>query len=385
MAPKESLGILGIESAHWYVHDLERSRRFYTQGMDFKEIGGSDPDLTARGRQQSLVFQAGDIVLVVSCPRGEGGRAARWLAKHPDGVGTLTFAVKEVERTFRTLDRRGATMIDDIQRVSDGRGGTLAWFSMTTPFGDTTFRFAQREGYRALFPGMVFHEKPSGSSNRFGFNRVDHVTSNFRTLMPAILWMENVLGLERFWKIEFHTEDAADALEKGSGLRSTVMWDPESGVKFANNEPARPNFRASQINVFVEDNRGEGIQHLALGVEAIIPAVEGLRKTKAVQFMDTPDSYYDQLPRRLEVLNIGRIDENPDDLRRLRILIDGNKHHSYLLQIFMKDAANLYGDREAGPFFYEIIQRKGDKGFGAGNFRSLFESIEREQKAAGRV
>jgi 4-hydroxyphenylpyruvate dioxygenase len=385
MAPKDSLGILGIESAHWYVHDLERSRRFYTQGMDFKEIGGSGPDLTARGRQQSLVFQAGDIVLVISTPRGEGGRAARWLAKHPDGVGTLTFAVKDVERTFRILDRRGATMIDDIQRVSDGRGGNLAWFSITTPFGDTTFRFAQREGYRPLFPGMVFHEKPSGGSNRFGFTRVDHVTSNFRTLMPPILWMENVLGLERFWKIEFHTEDAADALEKGSGLRSTVMWDPESGVKFANNEPARPNFRASQINVFVEDNRGEGIQHLALGVEAIIPAVEGLRATKAVQFMNTPDSYYDQLSRRLEVLNIGRIDENPDDLRRLRILIDGNKQHSYLLQIFMKDAASLYGDREAGPFFYEIIQRKGDTGFGAGNFRSLFESIEREQKAAGRV
>ena len=88
-------------------------------------------------------------------------------------------------------------------------------------------------------------------------------------------------------------------------------------------------------------------------------------KTRAVQFMDTPDSYYDQLGKRLEVFGIGRIDENPDDLRRLRILIDGNKEHSYLLQIFMKDAASLYGDREAGPFFYEVIQRKGDKGFGA--------------------
>jgi 4-hydroxyphenylpyruvate dioxygenase-like putative hemolysin len=85
---------------------------------------------------------------------------------------------------------------------------------------------------------MIFHEKPTGGQNRFGFNRVDHVTSNFRTLMPAILWMEHVLGLEPFWKIEFHTDDAADKLEKGSGLRSTVMWDPESGVKFANNEPA---------------------------------------------------------------------------------------------------------------------------------------------------
>jgi 4-hydroxyphenylpyruvate dioxygenase len=232
---------------------------------------------------------------------------------------------------------------------------------------------------------MIFHEKPTGGRNRFGFSRIDHVTSNFRTLMPAIMWMEHVMGLEPFWKIEFHTDDAKEKLEKGSGLRSTVMWDPESSVKFANNEPARPNFKASQINIFVEDNRGEGIQHLALGVESIIPAVEGMLKTRAVSFMETPDSYYDQLGKRLEVFGIGRIDENPDDLRRLRILIDGNKEHSYLLQIFMKDAASLYGEREAGPFFYEVIQRKGDKGFGAGNFRSLFESIERDQKAAGRV
>jgi 4-hydroxyphenylpyruvate dioxygenase len=156
-------------------------------------------------------------------------------------------------------------------------------------------------------------------------------------------------------------------------------------VKFANNEPARPNFKASQINIFVEDNRGEGIQHLALGVENIIPAVEGMKQTGSINFMDTPDSYYDQLGKRLEVFGIKRIDEKPEDLRRLRILIDGNQEHSYLLQIFMKDAATLYGDREAGPFFYEVIQRKGDKGFGAGNFRSLFESIERDQKAAGRI
>ena len=385
MATKESLGLLGIESVHWYVHDLERSRRFYTQGMDFKEIGGSDPELTARGRQQSLVFQAGDIALSVSQPKGQGGRAARWLAKHPDGVGTLTFAVKDVAKTFDLLSRRGATIMEDIQKVSDGKGGSLSWFSITTPFGDSTFRFAQRDGYRPLYPGMIFHEKPSGGQNRFGFNVVDHVTSNFRTLMPAILWMEQVMGLERFWKIEFHTDDAADKLEKGSGLRSTVMWDPESGVKFANNEPARPNFKASQINIFVEDNRGEGIQHLALGVENIIPAVEGMKKTGSIHFMDTPDTYYDQLPKRLEVFGIKRIDEKQEDLRRLRILIDGNKEHSYLLQIFMKDAATLYGERDAGPFFYEVIQRKGDKGFGAGNFRSLFESIERDQKAAGRV
>src|SRR4029450_5989688 len=208
MAQKDSLGLLGIESAHWYVHDLERSRRFYTQGMDFKGTGGSHPDLTARGKQQSLVFQAGDIAMMVSQPRGEGGRASRWLKKHPDGVGTLTFAVKDVEKTFQLLDRRGATIREEIRTARDSRGGKLSWFSITTPFGDSTFRFAQRDGYRPLFPGMVFHEKPTGGQNRFGFNRIDHVTSNFRTLMPAIMWMEHVLGLERFWKMEFKPDGA---------------------------------------------------------------------------------------------------------------------------------------------------------------------------------
>ncbi|HMK72621.1 MAG TPA: VOC family protein [Myxococcaceae bacterium] len=385
MPKLESLGLLGIEAAHWYVHDLERSRRFYAQGMDFAEVGESDPDLTAKGRQKSLVFAAGDVTLIVSQPQGDGGRAARWLSKHPDGVGTLWFRVKDVERTFRLLEKRGATMIDDIQRATDDRGGKLAWFSITTPFGDSTFRFIQRDGYRTLYPGMVLHSQPRGGRNRFGFTHVDHVTSNFQTLLPAILWMENVLGLEQFWQIEFHTGDSQERFEQGSGLRSTVMWDPESTVKFANNEPSRPNFKASQINIFHEDNRGDGIQHLALAVKDILPAVEGLRATKMIDFMETPDSYYDNLQKRIEVLNIKRIDEKPEELRRLRILIDGGKEHSYLLQIFMKDAATLYREPGAGPFFYEIIQRKGDRGFGAGNFRSLFESIEREQRSQGRI
>jgi 4-hydroxyphenylpyruvate dioxygenase len=385
MPKLESLGILGIEAAHWYVRDLERSRRFYREGMDFAEIGGSDAELTAKGRQESAVLAAGDVTLILSQPKGEGGRAWRWLKKHPDGVGTLWFRVKDVERTFKLLERRGATIIDDIQRATDAHGGKLASFSITTPFGDSTFRFVQRDGYRALYPGMVFHPEPLGGKNRYGLTHVDHVTSNFQTLLPAILWMENVLGLEQFWKIEFHTGDSQERFEQGSGLRSTVMWDPESTVKFANNEPSRPNFKASQINLFHEDNQGDGIQHLALAVQDMLPAVEGLRATKKVEFMETPDSYYDNLAKRIEVLKIRRIDENPDDLRRLRILIDGAEEHSYLLQIFMKDAASLYREPGAGPFFYELIQRKGDPGFGAGNFRSLFESIEREQRSQGRI
>jgi 4-hydroxyphenylpyruvate dioxygenase len=143
-------------------------------------------------------------------------------------------------------------------------------------------------------------------------------------MVPALLWMEHVLGLKRFWNIEFHTEDTAmaEGFERGSGLRSQVMWDPESGVKFANNEPTRPHFKASQVNIYHEDNRGDGIQHLALGVKDILAAVEGLRTTGQVEFMVTPDSYYDQLPERIKRLNIQRIDEDYEVLRKNQILVE---------------------------------------------------------------
>src|SRR5690606_33201434 len=172
--------------------------------------------------------------------------------------------------------------ISDIQRFDDGKGGKLAFFSITTPFGDTTFRFLQRDGYDLLYPGMVRYPEPRGGENRHGFGEIDHVTSNFRTMKPALLWMEHVLGLERFWDVEFHTQDVSQVTgHQGSGLRSIVMWDPESGVRFANNEPLRPHFKASQINVFIEDQHGEGVQHLALTVQDIISAVRGLRQAGA--------------------------------------------------------------------------------------------------------
>jgi 4-hydroxyphenylpyruvate dioxygenase len=157
------------------------------------------------------------------------------------------------------------------------------------------------------------------------------------------------------------------------------MWDPYSGVKFANNEPFRPYFKESQINIFAEDNRGDGVQHSALAVTDILKAVRGLRAA-GVEFMSTPGSYFDMLPERLRTSGIVAIDESLDDLRALEILIDGDKHRQYLLQIFLKEAAGLHHDPEAGPFFFEIIQRKGDQGFGAGNFRALFEAIERDQE-----
>ena len=379
-----SLGIERIEALHYYVHDLERTRRFFVDKLDFVEVGTSGPELEHEGRQKSAAFRAGDAVFVIHQPIGEGGRAWRYLRKHPEGIGTVVFDVADIDRAFALLDDRGGTFITDIQRFHDDLG-TLAMFSITTPFGDTTFRFIERRGYQTLFPGFVpAPVRPtSDPGNRFGFQRIDHLTSNFQTMKPALLWMEHVLGLEPFWQIAFHTNDVAAATKRahGSGLKSVVMWDPKSGVKFANNEPFRPFFKESQINVFAEDNRGDGVQHSALAVADIVSAVRGLR-ARGVEFMPTPGTYYDALPARLAATGVGGLDESIAVLRELGILVDGSKRHEYLLQIFLKEAAGLYHDREAGPFFFEIIQRKGDEGFGAGNFRALFEAIEREQAAS---
>jgi 4-hydroxyphenylpyruvate dioxygenase len=380
-AVDSDIGIVRIEAIHYYVRDLERSRRFYVDKLDFAEVGRSGEKLEHDGRQRSIVFEAGRCRVVCSTPIGGGGRAHRYLEKHPDGVGSVVFEVADAARAFHLLEARGATPVDEVQAFED-EGGRLKTFVIVTPLGDTTFRFVERAGTFALYPGFDAIP-PSSPANALGFTEFDHVTSNFETMAPALLWMEHVLGLERFWGVAFHTDDVSKRGHvPGSGLRSVVMWHPRSGVKFANNEPVRPNFKASQINAFHEAHRGDGVQHVALGVRDIVAAVEGLR-ARGVEFMPTPGSYYDALPARLEALGVGGLAESADDLRRLEILVDGDGPGRYLLQIFLKDSAGLYASAEAGPFFYEIIQRRGDRGFGAGNFRALFESIEREQAAQG--
>src|SRR5580765_5995162 len=176
MAKLESLGIKRLEGIHYYVHDLERSRRFYTGKLDFAETWRSSPELENEGRQKSACFSAGSINVVCSTPIDIVGlgssRSARFLTKHPDGVGTLIFEVEDAEKTFRMLEQRGGTAIDEIQTFKEGNG-TLRQFSITTPFGDTTFRFRQRDGFKALYPGAVLHQ--GGGTNRFGFQEIDHV------------------------------------------------------------------------------------------------------------------------------------------------------------------------------------------------------------------
>ncbi len=375
------LGIVGYDSFHFAVENFERSKRFYTDVFDFKEIARSGDELCRKGGQQSVVFGAGDVRVCLSTPLTQSSKASRYLRRHPAGVMSLSFRVADLDKTIAVLEARGGTFLSEpLEHVADG-GGTYRSVEIATPLGDVAFRFVQRDGYRDFAPGFVDvgTGHMSQPENRFGVTSIDHITSNGLTMQPIIGWYRDVLGMEKFWDISFHTQDVTKDLGMGSGLRSIVMWDPESGVKFATNEPLRPAFRDSQIAKFVDDNHGNGVQHIAFAVPQIIPTVEELNR-RGVEFLKTPLSYFRDLPKRLQSLGITNVKEELAELERLQILLDG-QNDKYMLQIFMREAAGYYDDSRAGPFFYEIIQRAGDPGFGYGNFRALFESIERAQKA----
>jgi 4-hydroxyphenylpyruvate dioxygenase len=379
----EPIGIQRIASIHVFVRDLERSRDHYVKNLDFAEIAVSTPEFEAEHRARASVVEAGGVRLVFIEPLGSKGESFHWLERHPEGVGRVVFDVPDAEKAFALLTDRGATAISGIERRAV-EGGIVTWFDIATAFGDTLFRFVQHEGRTPIMPNLARLDTARGGANRFGITHVDHITTNFLTLQPALAWMEDVMGFERFWDIEFHTQDVKKGRFGGSGLKSVVMWDPHSGLKFANNEPAQPFFKSSQIYLFYLDHRGAGVQHVAFAVTDLVTAVDGLR-ARGAEFMPTPAAYYEMLPKRLVELGVNQVEEDIDTLRRLEILVDGQTDRHYMLQIFMKEAAAVFKDAQAGPLFVELLQRKGDNGFGGGNFRALFESIERQQQIEGRA
>jgi 4-hydroxyphenylpyruvate dioxygenase len=378
----EHIGITGYDSYHFVVENLDRSRKFYLDRFDFKEVARAGDQLVERGGQQSVVFGAGDVRVCVSTPLRQQSKAARFLKRHPAGVMSLSFRVEDLDQTIAFLEKRGGTFLADPIEDKDETGGTYRSIEIATPLGDVAFRFVERKSYKRFAPGFVDvgQGHASNPANMYGIRTVDHVTSNGLTMQPIIAWYRDVLGMVPFWDISFHTDDVKKQQSSGSGLRSIVMWDPKSGVKFATNEPLRPHFRESQIAKFVDDNAGPGVQHIAMAVDNIVWSIEELKR-RGVDFMDTPKAYYLALPERLAQLGITNVAQELAELERLQILVDGG-HDKYMLQIFLREASTMYDEVRAGPFFYEVIQRCGDEGFGYGNFRALFESIERFQKQA---
>ena len=368
------LGIIGYDSYEFVVADVERSRRFYTEMMDVPEVARLDERSAAERGEDALLFAAGKARCVCVTPSERGSSADRWLTRHPDGVRLVSFRVRDLEATRNVLAQRGAAFCTEVVERVDDQGRCYSHFDIATPLGEVRFRFVERAA-DALPPGFSPLEAgPQRNSN--GFQIIDHITSNFLTIEPHVTWLRDVMGFAEYWRIHFHTADITPE-SGGSGLASIVMWDSDSGIKFANNEPVTPNYEASQIYTFIEANNGPGVQHVAFHVPVISPAVENLRRS-GIEFLDTPATYYDMLPERLARQKVTNFDEKVDEMQRLGILVDGDDDR-YLLQIFMVEGGLLHGDDGAGPFFYEVIQRKGARGFGEGNFRALFESIERDQ------
>lgn len=383
MSSKRHLGIQGVAALHLFVHDLKRARNHFVDQLDFAEVAVSTEKFEAKQHARASVVQAGNVRFMLMQPLSEKGESYRFLQRHPEGIGRVVFDVDDVAQTFALIQARHGTPVCTIREDTVG-GRRVRWFDVATPIGDTLFRFVESDGTTPVMPDLRPAPATRLHSNRFGFGEIDHITSNFMTLQPALAWFQEVMGFEPHWEVAFHTQDVAGGDESGSGLRSVVMRDPSSGLKFANNEPAAPCYESSQIALFCADHGGPGIQHVALTVPDLPFAVQGLEE-RAVQFMPTPDAYFDMLPTRLEATGIGDIDEDVETLRKLGILVDGCDEGRYLLQIFMRETAVQFNEPSGGPMFIELIQRKGDKGFGAGNFRALFESIERQQQTEGRA
>lgn len=373
--PGPGLGLIGLDAVHFFVGNLSRARRFYQTRMEFDEVAASTVDFSHRDEMESVVFQAGEARLMFSAPLSGSSRAGRYLRRHPDSACELILRVRDIDKTWQTLAARDATFVTDIVSAQT-ETGPARYFVIATPLGDVNFTFLERPDGPFVPPGFKVTGTPR-PRHPLGITGIDHLTSNLRVMRPWLDFLRDYLDCEQYWQVQFHTHDLRPDMKGGSGLRSIVMWEPGSGLKFANNEPLRPHFEKSQIAIFCNDNRGPGVQHVALSLPNICDSVAKLHQ-RSIQFLATPGTYYDALPGRLAELKVPKVREPIDRLRELGIQVDGSEE-GYLLQIFMKDASLYFEDPAAGPFFLELIQREGSRSFGEGNFRALFEAIEREQ------
>lgn len=379
-----SLPLVNYHSYEHYVSHLERAEKFYREILGYKTIGKTTPEAEREAGMRRLVLAGGKTIhLILSQPLQPWSVAAQYLEQHPEGIGFLNFRVSSARKAYDYLHQRKATFLYAPQVRQDAHG-TIEQFAIATPLSGVSYRFIDDSRYQSFGPCFSMQAEAGSYASPYGFECIDHATINVRTLQPLLAFYRDVLGFEEFWGIEFHTNDVNPELPVGSGLKSTVMWHPQSGIKFANNEPAQPYFRNSQIDLYLRDNGGSGIQHLALRVPEIIPVMERLHQ-QGGEFLPAPASYYERVPARLREHGFtGQIREDMATLAKNSILIDGSSK-GYLLQIFSLELGRMFKDPKAGPLFYEIIQREGDDGFGGGNFRALFETIEIDQIALSKT
>jgi len=357
------LAVRGFDHIEIYVGNALQAAHYYRTAFGFDQIAYSGPETGFRD-QASYLLQQGKVRILVTAPLQPEGGVAAFLARHGDGVRDVVFEVDDAEATYLEAIRRGAIGITTPRELRDEDGAVVR--ASIRAYGDVIHSFLQRDGYKGRFlPGF---ESSLLSGGGTGLVVTDHVVANVEDSRMET-WAGYYAAIFGFRHLQ--TFDDKQISTQYSALRSKVMASDNGNVKLPINEPA-PGLRRSQIQEYLDFNFGPGVQHIALLTGDILETVGELRD-RGMGFLDVPDSYYDALPER-----VGAIDEDLDAIRKARILVDRDEE-GYLLQLFSKPV------EDRPTLFYEVIQRKGSRGFGVGNFKALFESIEREQERRGNL
>jgi 4-hydroxyphenylpyruvate dioxygenase len=360
----DEMPLLGIDHLELYVGNAVQAAYFFTRALGFRRVAYAGLESGVRDRSSCVVEQGG-VRFVLTAPLHGTGEIARHVAEHGDGVKVVSLRVPDAEHAYRTAIRHGARGVAEPWEASDSDGAVR--MATVATYGETHHTFVERDTYRGAFlPGYL--PAGDGETDAGLFTGVDHVVGNVELgrLDEWVGYYERVFGMREM--IHFSDRDISTEY---SALMSKVMADGSGRIKFPINEPAEGK-RKSQIEEYLEYYGGAGVQHIALATDDIVRTVSEL-KSRGVEFLTTPPSYYEELPGR-----IGEIDEDLADLRRLGILADRDDE-GYLLQIFTR----TLGDRPT--LFCEVIERHGARGFGEGNFKALFEAIEREQEKRGNL
>ena len=352
-----------IHHVEFWVGNAKQAAFYYRKAFGFSQVAYSGLE-TGNRQFASYVLGQGKVRFVVSTPFDPKHPASEHIRQHGDGVRDIALLVEDADFAFHEAVRRGAEAVSEPQDVSDERG-TIRRAAIRT-YGDTIHSFISYTGYDGAFlPGFAAAEI---AGEPVGIAAVDHMVGNVElgAMNTWCEWYSKVMGFSRYI-----TFDDKDINTEYSALMSIVMSDDNKVVKFPINEPAEGK-KKSQIQEYLEAYYGPGVQHVALLCGDVIETVSRLRGN-GVEFLRVPDSYYAELPAR-----VGEIDESMEKLKELGILVDRDEE-GYLLQIFTKPV------QDRPTVFFEIIQRKGARGFGKGNFKALFESIEREQARRGNL
>jgi 4-hydroxyphenylpyruvate dioxygenase len=364
-AAEDFMPMHGIDHVELWVGNATQAAYFYREALGFEQVAYAGLETGVRDRV-SFVLQQGRIRLVLTGSLTPGHAIGEHHARHGDGVKVIALSVPDADHAYRTAVERGATGVREPWDATD-EGGTVRMATIAT-YGDTLHTFVERAGYEGAFLPGYAEQKVAPLAGGSGLLAIDHIVGNVElgAMETWVKFYEDVFGMTEM--IHFSDDDISTEY---SALMSKVVTSGNGRIKFPINEPAEGK-RKSQIDEYLEFYGGPGAQHIAVATRDIVGTVAALRE-RGVEFLMTPESYYDDVPER-----IGKIEEDLEDLRRLGILVDRDDE-GYLLQIFTKPI----GDRPT--MFLEVIERHGARGFGDGNFKALFEAIEREQAKRGNL